>query len=252
MTTPAAPTIAVAPARKMDDYREALRVAGIAGHELVYEQDAPDAVVARHAGLLLLGGGDVDPALYGEERHPTTEVVAAPRDEYEIALVKAALARNVPIFAICRGIQLLNVALGGTLVQDLPTERPSDVEHAPKDARGKRTHDVMVVPESRLARAIGASGMRANSSHHQAVDRLASPLRATGTAPDGVIEGLETPDDAWWVLGVQWHPEELTETSEAWDRGLFAAFAEAVRGRSRGASATSRRTTGSAGLHRTP
>ena len=135
MTTPAT-TIAVAPARKMDDYREALRLAGITSHELVIEDDAPDAVVARHGGLMLLGGHDVDPALYGEERaRRPPKVVSAPRDAYEIALVKAAIARDLPIFAICRGIQLLNVALGGSLVQDIPTQVLQHLDHHPGRAR---------------------------------------------------------------------------------------------------------------------
>ena len=114
-------TIAVAPARKMDDYRDAMNAAGITGYELDVNTDVPEAVVARVGGLMLLGGADVDPVLYGQTPHPTTEVVPAPRDQYEIALVKAALARDLPILAICRVIQLLNVALGGTLVQDIPS-----------------------------------------------------------------------------------------------------------------------------------
>jgi putative glutamine amidotransferase len=189
------------------------------------------AVIAAVDGLVLTGGEDIDPARYGAPPHRALGAVVAERDATELALVAAARLSATPVLAICRGIQLLNVALGGTLVQDLPSERPSEVSHAPEDARSRRTHVVSVAEGSRLAQAMGAAHITVNSSHHQAVDRVATGLRATGTAPDGVVEGVETADDAWWVLGVQWHPEELTDTPEAWDRDLFAAFAAIARSR---------------------
>jgi putative glutamine amidotransferase len=231
MTNASGPTIAVAPARKMDDYREALRVAGIAGHELVYEQDAPDAVVARHGGLMLLGGADVDPALYGEEPHPTTEIVPAPRDAYEIALVKAAIARDLPIFAICRGVQLLNVALGGSLVQDIPTEVIQHLDHDPKVGPAMIGHYVEITAGSRLAGLVEAEiegdwFCGVNSRHHQAIKKVGDGLKVTASSVDGVIEGVERPDSRFCV-GVQWHPESFWQSGRF--QGLFRGFLAATR-----------------------
>ncbi len=188
---------------------------------------AADAVLAAVSGLVLTGGEDVAPSLYGAAPHPALGGVHDGRDRWEAALVRAARARRLPTLAICRGIQVLNVALGGTLVQDLPSERPTATDHDPKAGRDARTHTLRLEPGSRLAQALDADGetVRINSLHHQAVDRLGDGLRATGTSDDGVVEGVETDDAGWWALGVQWHPEELTATPEGWDRALFAAFA---------------------------
>lgn len=184
-----------------------------------------DEIVERVDGLLLTGGEDVDPSLYGAERHAATEEPHRTRDSSEIALIAAAHAARLPTLAICRGLQVANVALGGTLLQDIASERPSGIAHARSDARTERVHEVRVTARSLLAGAIGATGITANSSHHQAVDRVAPGLAVTATAPDGIIEGAEwAGDDGWWMLGVQWHPEELTDTPEPWDRALFAAF----------------------------
>jgi putative glutamine amidotransferase len=179
-------------------------------------------------GLLLTGGEDVDPAVYGAVPHPALGAIHPARDATELALLAAARERQLPVLAICRGIQLLNAALGGTLVQDLPSQRPSAVKHdQPRDASA-RTHRVAIVAGSRLAAATGTTEMMVNSYHHQAVDRLAPGLRASATASDGVIEGVETEDVAWWVVAVQWHPEDLTDDVRSWDRGIFRAFADRV------------------------
>jgi putative glutamine amidotransferase len=188
--------------------------------------DEARAVIARVAGVVLSGGEDVDPARYGAERHPATQKGHRDRDATEIALVEAARELKRPLFAICRGLQLLNVALGGTLVQDLGIERPSEIVHPRERSRSQRVHELFIDADSRLARAVGELRIDVNTLHHQAVDRLAPALRATAHAPDGVIEAAETTDD-WWVLGVQWHPEELIDDAKPWDRALFAAFAEA-------------------------
>lgn len=183
-------------------------------------------------GLLLTGGEDVEPARYGAVPHPALGKTNAARDATEVALLAAARARRVPVLAICRGIQILNVALGGTLVQDLRTERPSGVQHdQPHDQphdHAARTHDVTIAADSRLAAATGATSMAVNSYHHQAVDRVGRGLRVTATSSDGIIEGAEMEDPAWWVLAVQWHPEDLTNDARAWDRGIFRAFADSV------------------------
>jgi putative glutamine amidotransferase len=179
-------------------------------------------------GLLLTGGEDVDPVLYGAEPSPALGEVHPARDAFEIALVRAARARRMPTLAICRGIQITNVALGGTLIQDLASERPDALTHDGDWDRDRRVHALDVTPGSRLAKALAATHLEVNSMHHQAVDRIAPGLVAVAHAPDGIIEGAEWHDSDWWLLGAQWHPEELTATPESWDRSLFAAFAAAV------------------------
>lgn len=185
-------------------------------------------------GLLLTGGEDVDPARYGAVPHPALGPLHPERDETEASLLHAARAHGIPTLAICRGIQLANVALGGTLVQDLPSERPGPIRHDADARRTSRVHAVSVDAGSRLASALGATALSVNSMHHQALDRVASALRVVATAPDGVVEGIESADPSWWLLGAQWHPEELTEDPDPWDRGLFAAFAAAAEGRKAG------------------
>ena len=181
----------------------------------------------RVDGLVLSGGEDVDPGLYGARRHPATEPPHAARDAWELALIEAARERATPVLAICRGMQILNVALGGTLVQDLQTERPGPIPHVQSAARSQRVHAAAITDGSRLAAALGATVVTVNSSHHQAVDRIASTLRVAARSEDGIIEGIESVGD-WWVVGAQWHPEELVDTPEPWDRNLFSAFAAEV------------------------
>ena len=188
-------------------------------------------ILARVDGLVLTGGEDIAPARYGAARHERTGDPHDARDRTEIALLAAAREARLPVLAICRGLQVANVALGGTLVQDLPSERPSSTTHDRSDARTARVHEVGIAGGSSLSAAIGARTIMVNSSHHQAIDRVAPGLTVTGTAPDGVVEGAEWTGDAdWWMLGVQWHPEELMQTPEGWDRALFAAFRERVAG----------------------
>ena len=182
---------------------------------------APErAVLALESvrGLVLSGGEDVEPARYGATPHPKLEDRDPARDAAELALIAAARERRLPILAICRGIQILNVALGGTLYQDLGSERPGPITHA-NDSR----HSVRVEPGSLLERTLGARAMTVNSRHHQAIRDLAPGLRAVAWAEDGLIEAAEPADAAApWTLAVQWHPEDLTE------RALFDGFARAV------------------------
>jgi putative glutamine amidotransferase len=187
------------------------------------------ALLEHAGGLLLTGGEDVDPARYGAQPHPATAVPNALRDVTELALLAAAKTLKLPVLAICRGMQLLNVAMGGTLVQDLPSERPSSINHDESSERTERSHSVTLAEGSRVAIATGTREMMVNSYHHQAADRIAPGLRVTATAPDGVIEGLEVDDPEWWVLAVQWHPEDLTLDARTWDRSIFQAFAEQIR-----------------------
>lgn len=172
------------------------------------------------AGLVLTGGEDVHPASYGQTPHARLEETDQARDDLEIALYRAARERRLPVLAICRGIQLVNVAEGGTLCQDLPSERPSPVVHV--DPQGR--HALRVAPDSLLRRVLGVLPASVNSRHHQAIDALAPPLRAVAWAEDGVIEAVEpVAPAAAWLLAVQWHPEDDVET------GLFEGFARAVR-----------------------
>jgi len=175
---------------------------------------------------VLTGGEDIDPARYGEKRHENVRTVNVARDATEAALVEEARARGTPVLAICRGIQILNVALGGTLVQDIPSQCKTQIDHDEEGARTSRTHDVAVEPGSLIAKAVGRENLSVNSFHHQSVKRVADGMRVTARSPDGVIEGIESTDDDWWVMAVQWHPEEMTDSAEPWDRGLFKAFAK--------------------------
>ena len=205
--------------------------------------DAAGEALADLDGLLLTGGEDIDPARYGADRSPRLGAVSGERDALELALLAAARGAGLPVLAICRGIQLVNVALGGTLFQDLPLERPGAVDHDPASGRNRRTHAVRLASGSRAVSALGAEAIVVNSFHHQAIRRLAPGLVATGWSEDGVIEAAESADGEPWLVAVQWHPEELQEDG-APDRGLFAALvAEAVSGaRGRGRSGRATRT----------
>lgn len=183
------------------------------------EAEHVEAVVGAVRGLVLTGGEDVVPSRFGAAPHPALGRTDAKRDEVEVALIAAARAHRVPILAICRGIQILNVALGGTLYQDLPSERPGPIDHHDEQAK----HQVNVEPGSLLARTVGAEPGPVISRHHQAVRDLAPGLRISARAPDGVIECVELANGGPWMLAVQWHPEDDVEES------LFRGFAEAVR-----------------------
>jgi putative glutamine amidotransferase len=187
---------------------------------------APGAILDSVSGLVLTGGEDVDPARYGEKRHEKVRSVNAARDATEAALILEAKARGKPVLAICRGIQMLNVALGGTLVQDIPSQVGTEIAHDEDSPRDARSHEISIEPGSLIASAVGSEHVTVNSFHHQSVKRVAEGMRVTARSPDGVIEGLESTDDDWWVMAVQWHPEEMTDSPEPWDRGLFKAFAQ--------------------------
>ena len=173
-------------------------------------------------GLLLSGGADVAPRYYGSE--PVAECGAPDelRDSFETLLVKTAIQSEIPILAICRGMQLLNVVAGGTLYQDLPTERPSNIQHRQQGERNQPTHPIMIKEGSLLEAAVGVVEMKVNSLHHQAVRDLAPGYVVTATATDGVIEGMEHPDRPG-VIAVQFHPEELAP-QDPHSRRLFSTF----------------------------
>jgi putative glutamine amidotransferase len=179
-------------------------------------------------GLLLTGGGDMDPALFDEAPHATLYDVAPARDTLETSVLHLALQRGVPVLAVCRGIQVLNVALGGSLYQDVGAEPGTQVPHSQKEPRDQPTHKVKVTPGSRLAETLGTDELEVNSMHHQAIKRLGRGLTAVAWAPDQIVEGAELGEPARFVLGVQWHPEELVGHSEP-ARRLFAALVAAAR-----------------------
>jgi putative glutamine amidotransferase len=224
------PIVGITPCSRIDDYVESVRRAG--GEALVLSNsDDPAAVLDRVDAVLLTGGLDVDPALYSEAPHPATEADRE-RDRFEIPLSQQALARQIPVFAICRGVQVLNVAAGGTLVQDIPSAVTSELDHAidvPKDAIA---HPVRVTPGTRLARSLGPTltldTCAVNSRHHQAVGTVAPTFIVAAVSPDGVIEAIERPGTAF-CLGVQWHPENFWRTGEF--AGLFGDFVNAARER---------------------
>lgn len=190
---------------------------------------AADRILGCVSGLVLTGGEDVAPEYFGEQRHPNLGRVSAARDATELALISVARRLRTPVLAICRGIQVLNVAAGGTLIQDIGAQRPDASAHMGDGSRDQRLHSVAVEEDSILARVLGTTQLDVNSLHHQAIDRIGDGLRITAVAPDGIIEGVESTDD-WWVLAVQWHPEEMDRcATPGGDAGpLFSAFAEAV------------------------
>ncbi len=226
-----APAVVVTAPRRLVDGRErvtlntayvrALESAGLVPLAVptMLAADRAGAALAAVRGLVLTGGEDVAPDRYGATPHPRLGEVDPVRDAAELALITAARARHLPILAICRGIQILNVALGGTLYQDLASERPSAVPHSDETSR----HAVRVEAGSLLERTLGIRAATVNSRHHQAIRDLAPGLKAVAWADDGVIEAAEPADaNAGWIVAVQWHPEDLTE------RALFDGFAKAV------------------------
>ena len=223
------PTIGITSCSRVDDYVASIEQAG--GRARVLEtSQSPRELVGQLAGLVLTGGGDIDPVLYGEERHPTVYDAEPGRDEFEIDLARRAMDAGLPTLAICRGAQVLNVAAGGTLVQDIPSAIVTSLTHTVERPKDAVAHAVSVAPGSRLAAALGpavdsAHLCRVNSRHHQSVGRLGRSLVATATASDGVVEGIENPE-APFCVGVQWHPENFWRTGEF--HALFAAFIEAA------------------------
>jgi putative glutamine amidotransferase len=181
----------------------------------------------RVEGLVLIGGDDVHPSFYGEAPRPELGDVDEVRDRFELALARAAHRRRIPTLAICRGLQVANVALGGTLVQDIPTQVASGVRHRSKESLATMLdHDVDVAAGTRLRTILGVDRAAVNSNHHQSAARVAPSLRVSARAEDGVVEGLEDPTHPYFV-GVQWHPEKSGH--EALSKAIFRSFVDACR-----------------------
>jgi putative glutamine amidotransferase len=226
----AAPVIGVTRCSRLNDYVASVERAG--GRARVLDVgESPRALMNDLDAVLLTGGGDIDPVLYGEDRHPTVEDAEPGRDEFEIDLARRAMAADLPLLAICRGAQVLNVAAGGTLVQDIPSVVTTSVPHSIQEPKNAVAHSVHIEPGSQLARALGSAvdashHCRVNSRHHQSVGRVGAGLRASARADDGVVEAIERRDAAFCV-GVQWHPENFWQTGEF--APLFASFIAAAR-----------------------
>jgi len=205
-----------------DSYVAPLQRAGGVAVLLPVDPRPPVELLDRVDGVMLIGGADLDPASYGAPSDPATESVYPERDAFEAALLREAIARGLPVLGICRGMQLLNVALGGTLVQDLVT---ADGRHPHRKIKGTfegNDHTVTLASGSLAARAVGEHAHLAHCHHHQAVLELGDGLVISGRAEDGVIEAIELADGRWG-LGVQWHPEANDKSR------LFAALCDAAR-----------------------
>jgi putative glutamine amidotransferase len=231
------PTLAIPPGPKPprfginQSYVRALAAAGCAPVliPILDDEDQLRAIYERLDGIVFPGGADVAPEEYGEEPIDNVNVVEPPRDQTELTLARWAFADDLPTLGICRGQQLLNVALGGSLYQDLRHQGVTTVDHSDADGRKRNAllHRVRLDPESRLAQLIDETSIEVNSLHHQAVKVVAPSLKATGTSDDGVVESLES-DERRFLIAVQWHPEEIDDL--AWVQRLFAGFARAASG----------------------
>jgi len=182
-------------------------------------------------GVFLPGGADIDPASYNEDRHPLCDRTDPPRDQVELMMTRWAMSDRKPVLGVCRGVQLINLAAGGTLYQDLADEYPGSIKHDYFPFGGKYTrdhlaHEVAVAPNTRLAEFIGPGAVPVNSMHHQGIRDLGAGLVASAVAPDGLIEATEAMDGSF-LIGVQWHPEALTD-NDARMRRLFDEFIAAA------------------------
>ena len=208
-------------------YIESLRAAGAVPVVLPPQPENAAELVNNLDGLVLAGGFDCDPALYGEERHPTVEPMDRRRQDNDLALAKAARESGIPTLGICLGLQMMNVAAGGSLVQDIDSATATDIQHA-SDPSNRARHDVVVEKGTVLSSILNQDEMNVNSSHHQAIRNVGQGFRVTAYAPDGIVEGLEDPKHPFYI-GVQWHPEDMS--GEASASKLFGAFLEAARER---------------------
>ena len=218
-----------------NDYVRSLVAAGFSREEIdVLGPDRlADARAGEYDGLVLGGGCDVEPSRYGETvREGAGVETDRERDELDFSLYARAQRDGTPVLAICRGIQVVQVAHGGALGQDLPTERPSELGHdTPRGNKTRREHAVSLEEGTRLAGILASGEVEVNSRHHQALTSAAPGLVVSATSPDGLVEGVETPDGEPWRVGVQWHPENLAAAGDAASRRLFEEFARSVRRR---------------------
>ena len=206
-------------------YIESLRRAGAVPVVIPPQPENARELVESLDGILLAGGDDCDPAVYGEEKHPTVEPMDVRRQESDLTLAKVARQRGIPTLGICLGVQVMNVAAGGTLIQDIESQLETEIEHV-SEPEDRARHDVLIENDTRLASILGINEINVNSSHHQAINKIGEGLNVTAHAPDGIVEGLEDPRHPFYV-GVQWHPEDMPREESA--SKIFRAFVEAAR-----------------------
>ena len=206
-------------------YTESLRRAGAIPVLIPPQPENAADLVNELDGVILAGGFDCHPAIYGDDAHPTTEPMDERRQENDLALARIAREHNIPTLGICLGVQVMNVAAGGTLVQDISSQLETEIVHE-SDPSQRVRHDVTIEPGTRLAGIVAARQLNVNSSHHQAIRDVGDGLRVTAQAPDGIIEGVEDPRHPFYV-GVQWHPEDMAGEHAA--SAIFRAFVEAAR-----------------------
>ncbi len=183
--------------------------------------------VVQIDGCVFPGGGDLHPSFYGQDRLPECNAPVRKWDEVEMNLFPLLMQRNVPILGICRGCQVINVGFGGTLIQDLPSQK--GLNHRQNDAEGPYSHSVRVTPGTRLAACLGVDELRVNSYHHQAIDEVAPGFKVSARADDGTVEGIESGDPLRYIVGIQWHPEMLKDDPAS--QAIFASFIGAVEKR---------------------
>lgn len=185
-----------------------------------------DQLVEMIDGLVVTGGGDIDPTLFGEEPHPNLGMISPGRDSFELAIIRKIVKENKPLLAICRGIQILNIALGGDMYQDIYTQMNSElIQHSQKATRAHLSHFVSATENSLLADLVGTTKFKVNSYHHQAVRNVPKPLVVSGVASDNVIEAIESSEHKF-ILGVQWHPEALASNGDEISQRIFSRFIE--------------------------
>ncbi len=191
--------------------------------------DIPSSEFTDIDGLLLTGGGDIHPRYFDQEWHPSLKYVNEDRDELELPLAQEAIEADLPVFGICRGIQVMSVAMQGSLYQDVPSQLTDPLTHPAKNLNEDSEHEIEIEPDSRLSKLIGKSSDEVNSAHHQAVDRIGEGFIVTARSEDKVVEAIENPSKRF-ALGVQYHPERMIRTEEFREhrRKLFEAFIKAA------------------------
>lgn len=206
---------------KLPPYLNALAAAGAEGVVFQVGSCTADEILNTVNGILLPGGGDIDPAFYADHAHPSVTNIDRARDELEREVVIAAHARGIPLFGVCRGVQVMGWAMGGELHQDIPDHR-----HTPDGSRSHIAHTIEILPDTHLAKILGVTSLQVNSIHHQAVDLVPAPLEISAVASDGTIEAIEDPNHPFFI-GVQWHPEEILDQEAS--QKLYGEFMRAAR-----------------------